>query len=344
MKSSLLNMVLVLFGITLVAATTLGLVYGVTKGPIETAKAAKTTSALAMAMPPFDNDPAADTATYVIDDMPVKVYKGMSGGTVSGYAVETMTKNGFSGEFRLMVGMKPDGEIVNIEVLQHNETPGLGSKMADPGNVLLVSFQGKNPKDLKMSVRKDGGDIDAITASTISSRAYVDAVERAYKAFEAAAFGAEPENGGDVDYLGAVLTESPNTVVVENMTIDGNEAKVMEALRDSTVIGYAVDMASKTGKGIIRLMVGFTVDGYISNVAVMDHDEDAAYGAMIEKPDNVTLASLKGAKAKDIVWAFKPEGTADAISGATLTSKVYLEAVHNAFLAYQAYMESNTGK
>jgi electron transport complex protein RnfG len=185
-------MVLVLGGITLVAAAGLGFVYNATKGPIEAAKSAKTTGALAKVMPAFDNDPAADTVIYEIDGMPITVYTGRQGGQISGYAVGTMTKSGFSGEIRMMVGFDPQGKILNIEVLQQNETPGLGSKMADPGNVLLVSFQGKNPKDLKMSVRKDGGDIDVITASTISSRAYVDAVERGYRAFRAAAFGEAP--------------------------------------------------------------------------------------------------------------------------------------------------------
>lgn len=345
MKSTLLNMVLVLLGITLVSATTLGLVYGVTKEPIDLSKGAKTTNALSQVMPPFDNDPSTDTVTCIIDDMPIKVYKGMSGETVSGYAVETMTKNGFSGEFRLMVGMKPDGEIFNIEVLQHNETPGLGSKMADPDNVLLLSFQGKNPKNLKMSVRKDGGDIDVITASTISSRAYVDAVERAYKAFESVALGSEPEEDEDVDYLAAVLNASPTSIVEENITIDANEAKVIKAMGDSTVLGYVVDVASKVGKGVIRLMVGFTPDGYISNVAVIEHNEDPRYGALIENPDNATLSSLKGTKARDIKWSFKPDGgTADTISGATRTSRSYLQSIQNAFMFYQAYIDSKTEK
>jgi electron transport complex protein RnfG len=97
--------------------------------------------------------------------------------------VQSFTNNGFSGLITLMVGFLPDGTIQGIEVLQHAETPGLGSKMTEEGNVLTVSFEGKNPADLKMSVRKDGGDIDALTASTITSRAYTDAVDRAYRVF-----------------------------------------------------------------------------------------------------------------------------------------------------------------
>lgn len=336
-------MVLVLFGITLIAATMLGLVYDVTKGPIEAAKAAKTTGALAQVMPEFDNDPAADTVTQEIDGLPVTVYKGTKGNAVTGYAIETMTKNGFSGEIKMMVGFNPKGEILNIEVLQHNETPGLGSKMADPDNVLLVSFQGKNPKDLKMSVRKDGGDIDVITASTISSRAYVDAVERAYKAFQVVALGEEIEQKEPVDYLAAVLPEKKDLKEPRVVSVEEVEAKVIESYDKTGAVGYAVEIYTEKGikNRLIRLMVGFTVDGRINDVAVMEQRETKGYGAVIEDPDNVILASIKGKKIGDIVWAFKEDGgTVDAISGSTVTSNAYMEAVKNACTAYLSYIKT----
>ena len=82
-----------------------------------------------------------------------------------------------------MVGFAPDGQILNIRVLEQAETPGLGTKMVDAGNPLEKSFVGRNPAQMKLGVKKDGGDVDALTAATISSRAYVDAVSRAYKAY-----------------------------------------------------------------------------------------------------------------------------------------------------------------
>ncbi len=184
MKSSLKNMVLCLGCITLVSAAGLGYVYGLTKGPIEQAKKQKVTDALGRVLPEFAGEP--EVREMELDGMPIKVYT-----TASGYAVETMTKSGFSGEVRLMVGFMPGGEVHNIEVLQQNETPGLGSKMADDDNPLVLSFRGKDPATMKLAVRKDGGDVDAITASTISSRAYIDAVARAQRAFAEVA-GATP--------------------------------------------------------------------------------------------------------------------------------------------------------
>ena len=108
-----------------------------------------------------------------------------------------MTKQGFSGVVRLMVGFTPEGEVVNVNVLEQSETPGLGTKMADEGNPLLMSVKGqkleeKKLVDGKLAVRKDGGDVDALTAATISSRAYVDAMARAYAAYKQIAEGVAP--------------------------------------------------------------------------------------------------------------------------------------------------------
>ena len=100
-----------------------------------------------------------------------------------GTAVSTFTNQGFSGEIKLMVGFLPDGTIHNISVLEHKETPGLGDKMQKSKSDWSVQFNGKDPANFQLLVTKDGGDVDAITASTISSRAFCDAVQRAYNAY-----------------------------------------------------------------------------------------------------------------------------------------------------------------
>ena len=180
MKSTLFNMVAVLFVITLLASGGVGAVYMITKEPIAVAQQNATREALKLVLPPFD---ATVDEAIEVDELPVTVHTATAADQVVGYAVETMTKNGFSGVVRLMVGFTPDGEVINIQVLEQSETPGLGTKMADEGNPLLLSFQGKYPAQMNMSVKKDGGDVDALTAATISSRAYVDAVRRAYNAY-----------------------------------------------------------------------------------------------------------------------------------------------------------------
>lgn len=178
-ESTFKNMLLSLTLISLGASAALGYVYELTKDPIETAKLNKKLDAIKMVVPEFTNNPNSDMymlATGEGDSL--EIYPAKKGDEIVGYAVRTYSKKAFSGQIGLMAGFKPDGTIVNITVLEQKETPGLGTKMAEPG--FKDQFNGKNPADFNMKVKKDGGKIDAITAATISSRAFCDAVNRAY--------------------------------------------------------------------------------------------------------------------------------------------------------------------
>lgn len=187
-------MVAVLFGITLVASAGVGAVYMITQEPIASSEQKAKEAALKNVLPEFETTSAEE---ITIDDMPITVSTAKSGDEVIGYAVETMTKSGFSGEIRLMVGFTPDGKIHNVNVLKQAETPGLGTKMTEEGNPLLLGVKGQDLEQKKLvngklAVTKDGGDVDALTAATISSRAYLDAINRAWVAYKSVATGAEP--------------------------------------------------------------------------------------------------------------------------------------------------------
>ena len=166
MKSTLFNMVAVLFTITLIASAGVGAVNMITQEPIAEAKALATKQAVSNVVPEFESN---EVSEQTIDDMPIKVYTALKGDQIVGYAVESMTKNGFGGAIRMMVGFLPDGEIYNVNVLEQAETPGLGTKMCDEENPLLSSIKNKNANELRFSVKKDGGELDALTAATISS-------------------------------------------------------------------------------------------------------------------------------------------------------------------------------
>ena len=194
MKSTLFNMVTVLFCITLVASAGVGAVNMITAEPIAASKQKAVEDAILAVLPAFEQSTAEE---MTIDEMPITVHKAVNGNDLVGYAVETMTKSGFNGVIRLMVGFSPEGQVLNVNVLEQAETPGLGTKMCDEGNPLISSIKGKNLESMKLvdgrlAVRKDGGDVDALTAATISSRAYVDAVNRAYMAYKSVVDGAEP--------------------------------------------------------------------------------------------------------------------------------------------------------
>lgn len=185
MESTLKNMVLVLLVITAVASSAVGGVYILTKKPIEQAKLNKINSAIAAVMPTFDNIPSEDKTVQTIDGQQVNVYPAKVGDSIQGYAIETFSKNGFGGQILLMVGILSSGDISSVSVIEHKETPGLGDKIEATKSDFGLQFNGKNPSTFDLKVKKDGGDVDAITASTITSRAYVDAVSRAYKIFDA---------------------------------------------------------------------------------------------------------------------------------------------------------------
>jgi electron transport complex protein RnfG len=178
LESTFKNMLLSLLFISMGMSAALGFVYSLTKEPIEKANKMKEVQAITEVLPEFDNDPTLDIKS--VDGL--DYYTATKGGEVVGYAVKSYTDKGFSGHFTMMVGFKPDGAIHNITVLDHKETPGLGTKMKEPK--FKDQFPGKNPGDFKLKVKKDGGPIDAITAATISSRAFCDGVQRAYDGYK----------------------------------------------------------------------------------------------------------------------------------------------------------------
>ena len=181
-KDTLFNMFVALFVICVVAGGVLGVVYNATKDPIAAAETAKRTEAIKNVLPEF-NELKETKVKSAMEDIDIPFYLAYNAdSTFIGAAVETFTNKGFSGNVSLMVGILADGTINNISVLQHAETPGLGSKMTEP--TFKDQFNNKNAASFNFKVKKDGGDVDAITAATISSRAFCDAVNRALSTFE----------------------------------------------------------------------------------------------------------------------------------------------------------------
>ena len=183
-ESTLVNMVIALVVITFAASAALGGIYELTKEPIAAAKLEKKIRAIGNVIPAFDNIPTDEEYKVPVNSDTLYFYPGKLNNELIGTAVESFTMMGFSGEIRIMVGFLPDGTINDIAVLDHEETPGLGDKMEkrksynkNTGLSWSSQFMGKNPEDFQLMVTKDGGDVDAITASTISSRAFCDAVD-----------------------------------------------------------------------------------------------------------------------------------------------------------------------
>ncbi len=183
-ESTFINMVICLFVICLLGSALLGGVYLFTTAPIASAQTQKTNNAIAAVVPKFDNDPGSEKQAITYKEKSYNIYPASKKGKIVGYAVEASTTKGFGGTIVLMVGFQPDGTIENIAVVSHAETPGLGDKMEASKSDFIKQFPGKNPRQFRLQVKQDGGDVDAITAATISSRAFCDATALAHEIFQ----------------------------------------------------------------------------------------------------------------------------------------------------------------
>lgn len=174
-KSNLKNMALSLTLVCLVCSAVLGCIYAVTSEPIREAQQAKTNASIARVLPAFEGQPVMESIN--VDGLDYTYYNVPG----AGYAVIS-TVGGFGGPLTLMVGIGNDGLVCNTVVLSHSETPGLGAKCQTESS-FIDQFKGWDPAARKLAVRKDGGEVDAITASTITSRAYSAAVANAYNVY-----------------------------------------------------------------------------------------------------------------------------------------------------------------
>lgn len=188
LESSITNMVLVLVGVALITGGILAYVNHITEAPIKL-QADKTLADGIKAvmggvqLSVAENDTVKQTikgkeAVFVIHKTVDSNKQDL------GVAVESTT-GGFGGDLKVLVGFDKDGNILGYTILQHAETPGLGAKadkwFQKDGKGSII---GKNPNKDNLTVKKDGGDIDAITASTITSRAFLLAVTQAYNAYK----------------------------------------------------------------------------------------------------------------------------------------------------------------
>ena len=182
-KDTFFNMVISLVVITIISGFALGFINDLTVGPIAEAKLERKVNALKLVLPEFDNNPVADVQKIKSENVKdsIEIFPAYLKKEFVGAAIIGITDKGFSGIIKIMVGFNPNGDIQNIVVLEQKETPGLGTKIKD--EKFLKQFRNKNPSTFNIKVTKDGGEVDALTGATITSRAFGDAVQMAYDEF-----------------------------------------------------------------------------------------------------------------------------------------------------------------
>jgi electron transport complex protein RnfG len=179
--------------ISFVATALMAWVFVITEAPIAAAQQQKNTAALSQVLPAFDNQPLQEAVTL----NGVTFYTARKDGQIAGFAGETISTKGYAGEINVLAGLKPDGTITTVLVTKQSETPGLGTVVAErvrektisgviagkketglPPNRILDQFNGMKAVagQTPWAVKKDGGELDAITGATITSRAVGGAV------------------------------------------------------------------------------------------------------------------------------------------------------------------------
>jgi electron transport complex protein RnfG len=182
----ILRLVVVLTAICVVAAMSLAFVYDATKAPIARSLRQEKLAAIKAVLPEYDNQPDQQVQTVVLGkdkrgrELKTDFYVATRQGRWVGTAFASPAK-GFGGELLVMLGITPDNKLNKTKVLKHRETPGLGAKIVR--DKFIDQFQHRLLSQGELKVKKDGGDIDAITGATISSRAVCDAVNDGLKLY-----------------------------------------------------------------------------------------------------------------------------------------------------------------
>ena len=177
---TIVQMVVVLLLIAVICSAGVAAIYDATKDTIQQQKDEKEQASLKLVLPEHDNDPVKDAVSISLNGETYQCFVAKKGGQPVGYAVKAGNMNGYNGHVEVLTGFQPDGTIINSQATVLAETPGLGQKAIEPK--YHDQFNGKNPNAFRLTVKKDGGDVDAISAATITSRAYAHAVQTAYDA------------------------------------------------------------------------------------------------------------------------------------------------------------------
>ena len=220
LESSFANMVIVLTVITIIAAACLGAMNNVTAEPIAASKKAKQEAAIKAVLPEFAS---VDTAVIVNEQKIFRAYD--ANGELVGIAIET-AELGFGGDITTMVGFNVNGAIVNYSLLQHAETPGLGSKLVD-WFLVKSDIRGAGADQMPLRVSKDGGEYDAITAATISSRAFLNSINKAYETYQIARgetpivdAWSEATSVTPIDTIATIDVATVDTITNDTVSID----------------------------------------------------------------------------------------------------------------------------
>ena len=298
-------MIGILFGITLTAGFLLSWVYAVTTVKIEQQKKEKLQSALEKVLP------QADSFSVVLGN---KVWFGFKDGKKKGLVFRVLPR-GYGGEIEIIVGIDMDEKVTGVSIGDMKETPGLGTKTKDES--FLKQFIGKGVKNIRL--RQDGGEIEGITAATISSRSVTDGIRDGIKKYRI--------------YLHAVNTPYIKDLLPDaNLIVEERPDTILVGFKDTVKVGYVVISKAKGFSGEFPVAVSFDINLVVKKIWIADKEhgfnETEGFGSKIR--DSSFINQFSGKKEEEI------EGI-DTITGATVSSKSVIDAVKLAFTYINQY-------
>lgn len=176
------RIVTVMLVVALIASASLTVVRQITFEPIKHAQEQRVADSIRKVITAeFDNNPLAEKIVVRRGKEAHAMYPARKDGYITSIAMKTFSNKGFGGRMDVIVGFFMDGRVSGYQVINHKETPGLGSKVNEPA--FQKGIVGRNPSEATFMVRQDGGEIDAVTGATISSRAVLDAIKKAYRSY-----------------------------------------------------------------------------------------------------------------------------------------------------------------
>ena len=293
------QMIVTLFIVALVCSIVLSFVYSFTSPRIANTQSELTLAGLK----------EVSAAQEFVEIIPDTLWRALdSSGNCSGIVFRVFPQ-GYGGPIPITVGIDLDGKITGIRIASAaegmKETPGLGAKITEKD--FIEQFKGKEASEVPL--KKDGGEIDAITAATISSRAVCDGIKTGIEKY--------------TSYLGAV----PNKVNVfpaAQEFVEIVKEKLWYALSDTDTLGIVFISSAQGYSNCITFMVGVDNDGEITGVEIVYSNETPGIGDKIRE--------------REFLDKFT-EGMPEAITGATISSKALIEAVKNDIELYQEYLK-----
>ncbi|MEH6575560.1 MAG: electron transport complex subunit RsxG [Amphritea sp.] len=173
----------------LLATSLLALGHLATKTVIAQRQAEDLINSLAQVIPSslHDNNLLTNHLDLPAKDGNQQVFLAMQGQTVTAVAYSRVTREGYGGPIRLLLGVAADGKLLGVRVLSHSETPGLGDKIEIAKSDWILEFNGlslTNPPAGQWAVKKDGGHFDQFTGATITPRALVKEIRNGLMFFE----------------------------------------------------------------------------------------------------------------------------------------------------------------